>query len=173
MNRPRKIRTLEDNSNIPEIPDYIIDELARHVKTPDDLNRLSRHLLKLTVEKALSAELTEHPGYSKNTITGRDTGNSRNGFGIKTLKTTDGEIVIDTPRDRTGTFEPLLVRKGQTRFTAMDDQILALYARGMSTRDIVDMCSSSSTVLKSLGSCQQSHKCGIGRSQSMARPPFR
>lgn len=52
MNRPRKIRTLEDNSNIPEIPDYIIDELARHVKTPDDLNRLSRHLLKLTVEKA-------------------------------------------------------------------------------------------------------------------------
>ena len=139
MNRPRKIRTLEDNSNIPEIPDYIIDELARHVKTPDDLNRLSRHLLKLTVEKALSAELTKHLGYSKNTITGRDTGNSRNGFGIKTLKTTDGEIVIDTPRDRTGTFEPLLVRKGQTRFTAMDDQILALYARGMSTRDIVDM----------------------------------
>ena len=138
MSRPRKTKPVDDGL-MPEIPDHVIEEIARHVKTPDDLNRLSRQLLKLTVEKALSTELTEHLGYDKHAFAGRDSGNSRNGFGEKTLKTTDGEIEISTPRDRNGSFEPLLVRKGQTRFTAMDDQILALYARGMSTRDICDM----------------------------------
>lgn len=138
MSRPRKTKPVDDGL-MPEIPDHVIEEIARHVKTPDDLSRLSRQLLKLTVEKALSTELTEHLGYDKHAFAGRDSGNSRNGFGEKTLKTTDGEIEISTPRDRNGSFEPLLVRKGQTRFTAMDDQILALYARGMSTRDICDM----------------------------------
>lgn len=124
----------------PEIPDHVIAEIARHIKTPDDLNRLSRQLLKLTVEKALVAELDDHLGYGKHEAVGRNSGNSRNGFGIKTLKTPeDGELAISTPRDRDGSFEPQLLRKGQTRFTAMDDQILALYARGMSTRDIADM----------------------------------
>ena len=138
MSRPRKTKPVDDGL-MPEIPDHVIEEIAHHVKTPDDLNRLSRQLLKLTVEKALSTELTEHLGYDKHAFAGRDSGNSRNGFGEKTLKTTDGEIDISIPRDRNGSFEPLLVRKGQTRFTAMDDQILALYARGMSTRDICDM----------------------------------
>lgn len=139
MSRPRKIRPVEDLSLLPEIPDHVIETLARHVKTPEDLNRLSQHLLKLTVEKALSAELTDHLGYGKHALAGHGTGNSRNGFSSKTVKTTDGEMVISTPRDREGSFEPVLLRKGQTRFSGMDDQILALYARGMSTRDIVDM----------------------------------
>lgn len=138
MSRPRKTHAVDDGL-LPELPDHVIEEIARHVKTPDDLNRLSRQLLKMTVEKALATELTEHLGYEKHAAEGRHTGNNRNGYGRKTLKTTDGEVEIDTPRDRDGSFEPALVRKGQTRFTAMDDQILALYARGMSTRDIVDM----------------------------------
>lgn len=138
MSRPRKTRPVDD-SLLPTLPDHVIEEIARHVKTPDDLNRLSRQLLKMTVEKALATELTEHLGYEKHALEGHHTGNNRNGYGHKTLKTTDGEIDIATPRDRQGSFEPALVRKGQTRFTAMDDQILALYARGMSTRDIVDM----------------------------------
>ena len=76
-------------------------------------------------------------GYSKHEARGRGTGNSRNGYSRKTLKGDHGEIEIDTPRDRNSSFEPQIIRKGQTRLTQFDDQILALYARGMSTRDIV------------------------------------
>ncbi len=82
-------------------------------------------------------EMEEHLGYEKHEARGRGTGNSRNGYSRKTLKGDHGEVEIDTPRDRNGTFEPQMVRKGQTRLTQFDDQILALYAKGMSTRDIV------------------------------------
>ena len=76
-------------------------------------------------------------GYDKNDATGHLSGNSRNGFSSKTLKGTHGEIELQTPRDRNGVFEPQLIKKGQSRITGMDDQILCLYAKGMSTRDIV------------------------------------
>ncbi len=111
-------------------------ELAKDLKTPEDLSALSSELVKLTVEAALNAELDEHLGYSKYSTTGHNSGNSRNGTTSKTLKGTHGEIVIETPRDRNSSFEPQLVSKGQTRITGMDEQILALYAKGMSTRDI-------------------------------------
>lgn len=112
-------------------------ELAKHVKTEKDLGNLSAMLTKLTVETALNAELDEHLGYEKHSPQGRNSGNSRNGRTSKRLKGQHGEIEIDTPRDRNGTFEPQLVAKGQTRFTAFDDQILCLYAKGMTTREIV------------------------------------
>ncbi|EPJ4530214.1 IS256 family transposase (plasmid) [Pseudomonas aeruginosa] len=127
------------NESFPNIDPKLIDELAKQVKTEQDLAALSRHLMKLTVERALAAELDDHLGYDKHAPEGKNTGNSRNGAMAKTLKGDFGEVEIRTPRDRKGTFEPLLVRKGQTRFTAFDDQILALYARGMTTRDIADM----------------------------------
>jgi len=110
-------------------------ELAKDVKTPEDLSALSAQLTKITVEAALSAEMEEHLGYAPNEVTGKK--NSRNGYSSKTLKGNHGEVSIDTPRDRDGSFEPGLVAKGQTRITGMDDQILSLYAKGMSTRDIV------------------------------------
>jgi transposase-like protein len=110
--------------------------LAQEIHTEEDLNALSRQLLKLTVERALKAELDNHLGYKKHAPAGRNSGNSRNGYSAKTLKT--GKVEIATPRDRNSTFEPQLIRKGQTRLTAMDDQILALYARGMTTRDIAE-----------------------------------
>lgn len=112
-------------------------ELAKDLKSEKDLGTLTQQLLKLTVETALNAELEEHLGYGKHDLAGRGSGNSRNGSTPKRLKGQHGEIPIDTPRDRNGTFEPQLVRKGQTRLTQMDDQILALYAKGLSTRDIV------------------------------------
>jgi putative transposase len=115
----------------------IAKELAKTVKTEADLNRLSQELLKMTVEAALNVELDEHLGYSKHAKT-PEVGNSRNGYTRKTLKSQHGEVEIQTPRDRAGSFEPLLVKKNQTRLTKMDDQILYLYAKGMSTRDIVD-----------------------------------
>ena len=103
-------------------------ELAKDVKTEADLNALSRELLKLTVETALNAELTDHLGYDKHGDSKPARGNARNGSTPKRLKGQHGEVEIQTPRDRQGSFEPQLVRKNQTRLTSMDDQILTLYA---------------------------------------------
>lgn len=113
-------------------------ELAKHIKSEQDITALSRQLLKLTVESALKAELDEHLGYERHAAAGRGSGNSRNGYSGKTLKGDLGEVAIQTPRDRNGTFEPQLIAKGQTRLARLDHQILALYAKGMTTRDIAD-----------------------------------
>jgi transposase-like protein len=113
------------------------EELAKDVKTPDDLNQLSAVLTKLTVEAALKGEMNYHLGYDKNDPTGHNSGNSRNGYSTKKLIGDHGEIHLQTPRDRNATFEPQLIKKGQSRITGMDEQIFSLYAKGMSTRDIV------------------------------------
>lgn len=110
-------------------------ELAKGLKTEDDLNQLSMMLKKLTVETALNAELTDHLGHEKNAS--KSGSNTRNGYSSKTILTDDGEFELTTPRDREGTFEPQLIKKNQTRITRMDSQILSLYAKGMTTRDIV------------------------------------
>jgi len=115
-----------------------------------DLSMLSRALLKLSVEAALGAEMEEHIGYAPYASSGRNSGNSRNGHSKKRLKGDFGEVEIATPRDRKASFEPQLVKKGQTRFTAFDEQILSLYARGMTTRDI-------SAVFKEMYSADVSH----------------
>jgi len=112
-------------------------ELAKDIKSEADLSALSRELLKLTVETALGAEMEQHLGYPKHAAEGRGSGNSRNGYTAKKLKSQHGEVEIETPRDRNGTFEPQLVQKGQTRLTQFDDQILFFYAQGMTTREIV------------------------------------
>ncbi|ASQ25712.1 IS256 family transposase [Salmonella enterica subsp. enterica serovar Paratyphi B] len=110
-------------------------ELAKGLKTEADLNQFSRMLTKLTVEAALNAELTDHPGHEKNAP--KKGSNTRNGYSSKTLLCDDGEIELNTPRDRENTFEPQLIKKHQTRITQMDSQILSLYAKGMTTREIV------------------------------------
>lgn len=110
-------------------------EAAKGIKTEQDLNEFRQMLTKVTVERALNAELDEHLGYDKHQPS--DNPNSRNGSSRKTLRTEDGQFELDTPRDRNGSFEPKLVKKGQTRFTSMDDKILFLYAQGMTTREIV------------------------------------
>jgi len=115
----------------------IAKELAKGIKSEKDLSDLSREIVKMTVEAALGAEMEEHLGYAKHSSSGHNSGNSRNGSSRKTLKGDHGEVEIETPRDRNGGFDPQFVKKGQTRLTHFDSQILALYARGMSTRDIV------------------------------------
>lgn len=112
------------------------NELAKEVKTPEDLSQLSAMLTKMTVEAALKSEMNFHLGYDKNQPTEPNSENSRNGYSTKILKGDHGEIELQTPRDRDGTFQPQLVKKRQTRITGMDEQILTLYAKGMSTRDI-------------------------------------
>ena len=110
-------------------------EAAKGLKTEKDLNEFSQMLTKVAVEAALNAELDDHLGYSKHETSSTD--NSRNGATSKTLRTEDGQFELNTPRDRHGSFEPQLVKKRQTRFTSMDDKILSLYAKGMTTREIV------------------------------------
>ena len=124
-------------TKIPEDIAALARKVGKQFKSEQDLADFSRLLKKIAVEAALGAELEEHLGYAKPESRGRGSGNSRNGYSRKTLKGDHGEVQIDTPRDRDATFEPQLVRKGQTRLTQFDDQILALYAKGMSTRDIV------------------------------------
>lgn len=110
-------------------------ELAKSLKTEADLNQFSRILMKLTAKASLNAELTDHLGHEKNSPkTGT---NTRNGYSSKTLLCDNGEIELNTPRDRENTFEPQLIKKTQTRITQMDNQILSLYAKSMTTREIV------------------------------------
>lgn len=111
-------------------------EAAKSIKTEKELNDFSQMLTKITIEAALNAELETHLGYGKHEVA--ETENSRNGFSTKRLQTEEGQFIVDIPRDRQAEFEPQLVKKHQTRFTSMDDKILHLYAKGMSTRDIVD-----------------------------------
>jgi putative transposase len=112
-------------------------ELAKDIKSEKDLGELSKQLLKLTVETALNAEMEHHLGYAKHDKEGHNSGNSRNGYSAKTIKGQHGEVTIDAPRDRNGEFDPQFVKKGQTRLTQFDGQILYLYAQGLTTREIV------------------------------------
>jgi len=110
-------------------------EAAKGIKTEQDLSEFSQMLTKVVIETALNAELDEHLGYSK--YDKQHSANCRNGYSSKTLRTEDGEFELNTPRDRQGDFEPQLVKKRQTRFTSLDDKILGLYAKGLTTREIV------------------------------------
>lgn len=122
-----------------QIDDELIDNLLKDYKEPEDLigeGGLLAQLTKRLLERAMSAEMTEHVGYDKYEAAGRNSGNSRNGKTAKTLKGTFGTMPIEVPRDRNGTFEPKIIGKHQTRFTGFDDKIISLYARGLSTREI-------------------------------------
>lgn len=121
------------------IDNELIDNLLKDYKKPADLigdNGLLKELTKRLLERAMSAEMTEHIGYEKHDPIGNNSGNSRNGSSGKTIKGSFGTMGIEVPRDRNGTFEPQIIEKHQTRFTGFDDNIVSLYARGLSTREI-------------------------------------
>ena len=121
------------------VPKDLIDSLLADYKKPEDLigeNGLLKQLTKLLVERALDAEMSEHLGHHKNAPVTNPDGNARNGKSKKTLKGEFGELPIEIPRDRQGSFEPQLIPKHQTRWAGFDDKILSLYARGMTVREI-------------------------------------
>lgn len=123
-----------------EIRKEILDELIRDYQNPEDLigeNGLLRQLTKALLERAMEAELTHELGYEKNDKSSlKENGNRRNGTSPKTVKSKHGEIELSVPRDRTGEFEPVIVKKHQRRFDGFDETILSLYSRGLSTREI-------------------------------------
>jgi putative transposase len=106
--------------------------------TPAELTAKLKNLFSGALEKMLEAEMDEHLGYEKHSVLGNNSGNSRNGYGKKTIKSEWGESEISVPRDRNGTFEPQAVEKRQTRTDDIETRVMAMYAKGMSTRDIED-----------------------------------
>jgi len=122
-----------------DVPNELLNSLLANYKKPEDLvgeNGLLKQLTKLVVEKALDAEMTEHLGHERHEPVANPTGNTRNGRSQKILKAGFGDVPIEVPRDREGTFEPKLVPKHQRRWGGFDDKIMSLYARGMTVRDI-------------------------------------
>jgi putative transposase len=121
------------------IPNDLLDALMKDYKNPEDLigeTGLLKQLTKQLLERAMRAEMTEHLGYEKNASVKKTTKNSRNGSYSKRVKGEFGNLDIAVPRDRDSSFEPIILPKGQSRFTGFDDKIIALYTRGMTTRDI-------------------------------------
>ena len=122
-----------------DVPEALLTSLLANYQKPEDLigeNGLLKQLTKLLVERALDAEMSNHLGHDKNQPVVNTSGNTRNGKSKKTLKGEFGELPIEIPRDRHGSFEPQLIPKHQTRWTGFDDKILSLYARGMTVREI-------------------------------------
>ena len=116
-----------------------IDDLLKKYKSPEEIlgeNGLLKQLTKAVLQRALQAEMTHHLGHEKHAPVSNKNGNARNGSSRKTMKGDFGTMQIEIPRDREGSFEPVIVPKGQTRFAEFDDKIISLYSRGMTTREI-------------------------------------
>jgi putative transposase len=116
--------------------EQLVEELVKECKTQEDFKQFFKALKQRGLEAALAGELTEHLGYEKHARGAEHKTNSRNGFSKKTIQVSEGELEIAVPRDRIGSFEPQLIPKHQTRFDGIDEKIISLYARGLSTRDI-------------------------------------
>jgi putative transposase len=128
--------SVNKDQKTPSIDPQLLTQLMAGKKTASEIEDLLKELRKAFIEHALQGELTDLLGYPKHQAEGRKSGNSRNGYSRKQVKTDESEIEIEIPRDRNGQFEPQLIAKHQKRWDGFDETILALYARGMSTRDI-------------------------------------
>ena len=116
----------------------LVKAISQECNTPAEVTSLLKSLFAGTLEQMLQAEMEEHLGYETHSPAGDNTGNSRNGYGKKTIKSEWGESEIAVPRDRNGTFEPSVIEKRQTRTDEIEARVLAMYSKGLSTRDIED-----------------------------------
>jgi putative transposase len=121
---------------LPTIPEELLDQFVKGPMSAEAVNAASMAFKKALIERALGAELGFHLGYASGAQKPGGVGNQRNGKSGKTILTDDGPLRIDVPRDRDGSFEPLLVPKHERRFTGFDDKIIAMYARGMTVREV-------------------------------------
>ena len=121
---------------LPTTPKELIDQFVSGPMSAEAVNAASMAFKKALIERALGAELTHHLGYAPGAEKPEDANNHRNGATGKTVLTEDGPLRIDVPRDRADSFEPLLIPKHERRFTGFDDKIVAMYARGMTVREI-------------------------------------
>jgi transposase-like protein len=121
---------------LPKIPDELIEQFVSGPMTGEAVNAATVAFKKALIERALGAELGHHLGYPSGAVKPEAATNQRNGKSAKTVLTDDGPLRIEVPRDREGSFEPLLIPKHERRFTGFDDKIIAMYARGMTVREV-------------------------------------
>ncbi len=134
---PRKLQARPPEAPLASIPAEILDQFVRQGPlTPEELDATVRRFKKAIIERALGAELSHYLGYLPGGVKPKDTTNHRNGSSGKTVLTDDGPLSLDLPRDRDGSFEPRLIGKHERRFTGFDDKVVALYARGLTVREI-------------------------------------
>jgi transposase-like protein len=138
IDMPRKAKSEKPAADrLAPIPAEILDQIVRDGPlTAAEVETATRRFKKALIERALGAELTHHLGYAPGTPRPELTTNHRNGTSGKTVLTDDGPVPIEVPRDRDGTFEPQLIGKHERRFTGFDDKVIALYARGLTVREI-------------------------------------
>lgn len=132
MPRKPKAKPVE----LPAIPAELLAQFGNGPMTAEAINTATAALKKALIERALGAEMNHHLGYPPGATKPNTVTNQRNGRGVKTILTQDGPIRIEVPRDRDSSFEPLLIPKHERRFTGFDDKIVAMYARGMTVREI-------------------------------------
>lgn len=116
----------------------LVKLLMADCESTGDIQGKLKRLFAGTIEAMLEAEMDEHLGYEKNSVLGNNSGNSRNGYGTKTISSDYGECEIVVPRDRNGDFDPKVIEKRQTRTDEIEQKIMVMYAKGMSQRDIED-----------------------------------
>ncbi len=136
----RKKRTVASQAAargpLPALPEGLVDELVKGPMTPAEVQDLFLSLQKAVIERAMGAEMNHHLGYRPGQAKPEGQANERNGASGKTVITEHGPVRVDLPRDRDGSFEPILIPKHERRFTGFDERIIAMYARGMSVREI-------------------------------------
>ena len=137
---PRMKKTMKaadaPGKDLPKIPVELIDHFVSGPMSAEAVMAASQAFKKALIERALGAELTHHLGYAPGAARPEQSSNQRNGASAKTVQTETGPLRIEVPRDRAGSFEPVLVGRHERRFTGFDDKIVALYARGMTVREI-------------------------------------
>ena len=133
---PSKTIKKQGAVTLPSIPKELIDQMVSGPMDAEAVNAASMAFKKALIERILSAELSHHLGYLPGADKPSEASNHRNGASGKTVLTEEGPLRIDVPRDRQGSFEPLLIPKHERRFTGFDDKIVAMYARGMTVREI-------------------------------------
>jgi putative transposase len=134
---PSRAKKVErDVAKLPSVPKELVSLFLTGPMTGEAINEAGAAFKKALIEASLNAELSHHLGYEAGAERPESTINHRNGSTAKTVLTNDGKLRIETPRDRDGSFEPLLVPKHARRFTGFDDKIVALYARGLTVREI-------------------------------------
>jgi putative transposase len=134
---PSKAKKVDrDVAKLPSIPKELVNLFLTGPMTGEAINAAGIAFKKALIEASLNAELSHHLGYAPGSDKPEALVNHRNGSTSKTVLTGDGKVLIETPRDREGSFEPLLLPKHARRFTAFDDSIVALYARGLTVREI-------------------------------------
>jgi hypothetical protein len=174
MDMPTKKRTVAAQAAargpLREMPAELIEQLVQGPMSPSEVQDLFLSFQKAVIERAMSAEMSHHLGYKPGEEKPEGQTNERNGASGKTVLTDKGAVRIDVPRDRAGSFEPILIPKHERRFAGFDDKIIAMYARGMSVREMACACNECQKCRFQIQCCPHSGRMGPGGRGGRCRP---